>query len=949
MTEDKCAKHCDCCSGHVCEDDGFCHPDPNSIHGRRLHATKHTPTSIGRARRLVGPLSAHPPSPEPRWWEELEEVQEPSWPYARRVPAGARARTVAASIATSYAVEATLPSESHAPAEGHKAVLGSACRTLFGEERGCLGPERHTLIYDLDHGNNDPASESVDFEHESAARVVSAVVEPIVSALLWQTESDGSRTLRALEASLAGGILHLPEPKQSFVDVLACCASSRCALDAARRAGVDVLEKAEPVVEALAGVNERLVDAYRRHTGAVGAAARRAAERTHTEQVAHVWGVFGLTEGRRLKENVAPPIHGAPPPPSALEVEMKTASNVTCLHLAHNDRAMALKAHEHTMRLWMRMRGGGNGPRGTGDVCVDCQFPRFTVACRVHFAIVSIMMRRLFNEQLESEDGDARTRTRTRRLKREAGRRMDEVCCARFKDGREECDRKYCTLHAHKLATRRAMHTVRRLYERGHPSVSRAPLAGHVGTDIIEPTLHPHNECRFPTPTLDARECFARSVMHHMARKRDMTVEALQDKMHRFGIDLFEFFKMGERKSGASASATSASARRRSDAEVAARLLKEARLESGAGRRLNDAPKGSNEDLGATARRAGALHAGAHGAMRKGHEALQRLDLASTLANNDAPRQGFEWRVTQSSSASPLTALLLLQAEQGSLTSRFAGAVEGAHALAARLRRARASAHSQSVEKTKARRASIQSGRRAAARRLYDRLDAYQASSNATVSRAGLLSLPNRHALSWVHDMVGNWTVVIEHWTHIASVEHLRLEARRAGASHAEAQRAHPTGYDKLDRYGPSTVGEALRRLWHRKVHGDDPPWHAPEASERVRRRLESREDNDETPRPLRRLVSGFFETTFAAPFALYDAVLYNGERVPQSKFSFWEASLRYVVGSTVGCYLARPEAAPSDALDSEQDDSGDSLKVLRPSAEKLCFPACKNPSHRPT
>lgn len=171
-----------------------------------------------------------------------------------------------------------------------------------------------------------------------------------------------------------------------------------------------------------------------------------------------------------------------------------------------------------------------------------------------------------------------------------------------------------------------------------------------------------------------------------------------------------------------------------------------------------------------------------------------------------------------------------------------------------------------------------------------------------------------------------------------------RLEARRAGASHAESVRKHKTGIEWLDheKYTkPSAVGEAMRRLWHRAAHkGEDPPWHHRSVGERVNRRLDERKHGK-----LRRLAEAFLEGTISAPFAFSDTVLPSGTVIEGSRVSVWEATLRYLLSSTIGCYFVKPTMQRSDTQGSDagdQGDDGDALKVLRPSAEKFCFPAVR-------
>jgi len=57
----------------------------------------------------------------------------------------------------------------------------------------------------------------------------------------------------------------------------------------------------------------------------------------------------------------------------------------------------------------------------------------------------------------------------------------------------------------------------------------------------------------------------------------------------------------------------------------------------------------------------------------------------------------------------------------------------------------------------------------------------------------------------------------------------------------------------------------------------------------------------------------------------------------------------RGVLSSTIGCYFVKPVEQRSDTQggdgggDAGLGDDGDAIKVLRPSAEKLCFPAARS------
>ena len=144
---------------------------------------------------------------------------------------------------------------------------------------------------------------------------------------------------------------------------------------------------------------------------------------------------------------------------------------------------------------------------------------------------------------------------------------------------------------------------------------------------------------------------------------------------------------------------------------------------------------------------------------------------------------------------------------------------------------------------------------------------------------------------------------------------------------------------ERLNR--PSAVGEALRRLGHRAQHdGAEPPWHAPSVGERVDERLNDREHGH-----VRRLAEAFLEGTIAAPFAFFDQAVPSGTIMPQSTKSLWEALIRYILGSVVGCYGLPPEPTLSDTQGGGEGtgDDGDKLKIFKPGPEKLCFPAVRS------
>ena len=518
-------------------------------------------------------------------------------------------------------------------------------------------------------------------------------------------------------------------------------------------------------------------------------------------------------------------------------------------------------------------------------------------------------------------------------------------------------------------------------------------------------------------------ECLGRSVLHHITKAHGLSSEGIQghvDKLANSGMadgllgtaramGLFSERASGggskarspyekqKVKDGLRANAELEASRRRAEAKQPfGRKLEEKQNDTeeeydeddeammwmshpiGRGRKLAERHY-EGRDMGHHAAQAGVAHHHLHRSHRILHAGLRRLDLQATRATNRhlrAERQHGQPRPTPptpdalnslhdigSRTMPPLTALLALQSEEGSLASRFGSGMSSLGGLRDRAAVAMDAVRERGVMRRHAQEERVERRRRVLSERpvdphkIYDYLEAQQAERSKVQRHRFLLTngflppeeneprileLPESHALSWVHEMVGDWHSVFDEASRLREVVARRLEARRTGTSHAESVRKHKTGIEWLDheRYTkPSAVGEAMRRLWHRTAHkGEDPPWHHRNVGQRVARRLDDREHGK-----LRRLAEAFLEGTISAPFAFSDTVLPSGTVIEGSRVSFWEASLRYLLSSTIGCYFVKPTQQRSDTQGGDagdQGDDGDALKVLRPSAEKLCWPA---------
>jgi hypothetical protein len=359
--------------------------------------------------------------------------------------------------------------------------------------------------------------------------------------------------------------------------------------------------------------------------------------------------------------------------------------------------------------------------------------------------------------------------------------------------------------------------------------------------------------------------------------------------------------------------------------------------------------------LGQHALHAGGLRKQLQNASGVMHRGLMAIDRAATNANNAQSRGGtlaqaqarpphpddLEWHLAKRSVPSPLTTILAVSAEEGSLVSRFGNGFVQLNALRDRVAGALSTTRRRLEEHDDRMRRRLHANA-AHADALYEALERSHA---ASPPKRQTLELPESHALSWVHELV-NWEDVFEEGSRLYGIVRARHKLREAGTPHAEIVRQHPTGYHYLDdahHSSPSVVGDAVRRLLYRKETGADPPWHEPTVVHRVHRRMSERPDGGEGHGShLRRLGVAFFEATVAAPFAFVDTLMPSGVTVKASEISFWEATLRYVVSSTVGCYFVAPVKTESATQGDEGTQDGDRMFVMRPSEEKLCFPAVR-------
>ena len=445
---------------------------------------------------------------------------------------------------------------------------------------------------------------------------------------------------------------------------------------------------------------------------------------------------------------------------------------------AHAHAHAHARAHAPTGARVCRqfLEGGGNDRRGQGRVCVDCQFNIYTTSCRQHFAHVGRALTKL---RLKAEKPPPLNYAeKKRRMVEEVRSHMDKMCCAIKPDGTEECAAKYCIVHAKRTLAKRATHVARKMTETNHPkAVEHFDVATQVGIDVVNPDLHPDPACRVTNHSTDVErmECMGKSIMHHAAKQHGYDAETLQAKLNELNIDVGQGLMEAARSLGylreGRGQARSAFFEKQASAEAtASSMMRESRKRMEAkgqaqGRQLEEETEaygGGGHGLGQHAMHAGGLRRQIQNASGVMHRGLMAIDRAVTAANNAQSRGGasvrksaphpddLDWHMAKNSVPSPMTALLVVSAEEGSLASRFGNGIVKLNALrdrvsgALKTTRRRLEAHDAGLRRRL-------SPNAAHADALYEALERSHAAAPATTARRQTLELPKSHALSWVH------------------------------------------------------------------------------------------------------------------------------------------------------------------------------------------------------
>ena len=776
------------------------------------------------------------------------------------------------------------------------------------------------------------------------------------------------------------------------VNVVECVQSVDCLNDVARQAAetLGTLSFASDAVKAVADANRDLWSYAQRETFEnrsffVRLEGRSEALAVHANQTSLV----SSSAEPQPPPDDARRLDATPDPPTVvsewLENDLTNSERslyfqtLQTVHLLNSSTATfeeISKAHDHAVRAWAAV-GGKTTKAGIG-LCADPHVALNRLDCKIHFHVVGSMIKN--RRHLKTSKKPSRRKLSDEQhevIHQHARRHLASVCCAKFENGQEECGEQYCELHFRHTAAKRAGFILRKLSEvEGHEVQKKmTPGIQAIIENKLLPELHSDEECRItnasgrsfnaPTPT----ECMARSLVHHAGIKYGISPEQIRKKMRTAGFSVGETLVgiqktmgfMKEVRSTGDRLRTSVGTRNKNEAsKKAMELLRSVEK----GRKLQETPESEARrrlvSKGTEAGHGGRRHGFAHSAntirgIRKQRKLSQkimddhfgRVDDIAHHRRLDTPHQRhptprpdhFRMDQLKQHFVDPFMAMNALEADEGSLMSRFSGGLSRLNDVVDRFQGLKLKVETIQVEKELERRLESKPD---SVKRFFDEIDHAIVTRRANNTKdgrrldatAGPKELPKTHALSWLHEII-DWQKTAEEWTRVHDIVKERDNARSNGRQIHDILHEHKTGYRWLDDglvYRHSVLGDAMRRLAQRKENGTDP--HLP--SIHSHRHASN----------FRRLAEGIFGASLVAPYALWDTTIAAGMiTVPKATDNIFSATLKYVVYSTIGCYFTRPvdnvaSSSFTDPNDPTKATDGETLKILRASEEKLCFPA---------
>ena len=897
------------------------------------------------------------------WWNRVETHRGNLYPL--RGPPDVDVASPASSLAMAMSLRPKRPNAWL----GHNATLPPLCVML-----NCTIGNSLT-IYEIDIGRY-PFHVSVRDDFANAVWLLSAAIEPVVHLvstvalrcaspdlcegscdlcpLQAKGAADAEDVIVAVETELAGG-------DDSSADLTACLVDVQCIDDAAQRAArrVGTMHALPPpdMLYAVVEANRVLIDGFVEETRSSNPFNTTLYER-HRLARAHAKAVAldpPTWRGRRLEQTEE--THGMLKAHVQVNA-MRLLSSITCDKLKDGDYKLALEARMNATRQWSSLGGGGNSKTSVSTQwCWDCELNR-TIGCETHFMLVGRALQIL--RQKRDQENAVPSRDERRKLVEESVRKQaQQLCCARFTDGREdECHPKYCSHVFRDVLLKRIGHVGRKLHETKHPSADRLGVDARVSVDTIHPEGHPDEGCRRPNRSqygITDYECFAKSMIHHLGEKHGFSADMVKKKAQQLGFDLGEGFQTmmrffgrhTEKKASGDVRPDSPHGRGRrtndkaaADAQAEKLLRRSKTITSSTGRRLQETRKRTQpvDTLHSLGHLINSTEETVHGFHRVERRMVEQKREQNTRNGRAPPRSrpiaepgsllsGIK-RFTTFLSPKALT--MAVEQTEGSLVSRFAPGFEKVEAAMKRHREYYNTIVQEREQRHRERSRRLEAKRAAAPHSYQDVLRVLEERHRTRRPKRGTFEIDKEHALSWVHEIV-DFRDLYKQTRRVVDVETERSKLRSQGLGWEYIVDRHPTGFDTTDSptYRPSKVGDFLRRLHSRMTLGKDPEWHGKERRDAGRR-----------------LSEGFLSGVLDAPYAFSDTFIPTRGTVPASQEPFYEAGVRYLVYSTIGCYLTPPVNAKPDTLEHVDDEGsegvlsdGDPAGVLRPSASKLCFP----------
>jgi hypothetical protein len=807
-----------------------------------------------------------------------------------------------------------------------------------------------------------------------------------------------SEVVLEIESALLGG-------KNGSANPFECVQSALCLQSTAELAAINLGTVAFSEPRALARAaeaNAQLVESLRMRR--VETFNHSEVSRAH-KQVAQTLVKRAQTGTRRLaeKENDASAGNASLPASESAEWYERLSADEKRMYLTtaavrealttHQSFENATRAHYQAIRAWAKFHGGGHGANNTGP-CVDPNLFNKTISCHKFFSVTATLLRRMRDAKQREKKSKSGGR---RRLKDDSHRKLTEhveenlkqACCAKFEaDGRIECGHQYCEIHLHQQNAKRAALV---LYKKHNDALG--PDAKSLIENVLLPNLHSDPKCRVVNKTTMAHggptrwDCLSKSFVSHAAQKYGLDPETVTQKMDDYGFTAGESMQHAQRAMGAfhevrsagekvgnvlASSRRSLKAKKRAAATAkASALLRSAERgralsetdpllsEEDEARRLADERGTSlstrNHGFGHVAKEIGRMRKQNRNVSVELSHHMRRMDdrarrsfveSGGSAAFGAAPLnvEKFHSENIRRRTISPGVALEALQADEMSFASRFRRGVASVNSIMKRWQDAQYEVALHQVRR-RARRLEEDGPRRQLHSDLFDEIQKRDA-SRSLEERAHRLEIPSQHRFSWLHELV-DWPSLADEWTRLHDIFVARHNERLRGRNMHEILDKHPTNYvhfDSPQHFSFSAVGDAIRRLWHRRHNGTDAHFvnHTKSHEDRAGRH------RPEQGRRVRRLADGLFGPVAKLPYSLFDITLNKGTHTEYKVEGWaepvWTATLRYIVYSTVGCYLQAPQArgvnSQQGAEGGGKSNDGIDLKVLRPDEGKLCFPA---------